>query len=326
MKTDGLASAKVAVTATAVAGDSGSLYRIVAGLLDDGVSFETVLFDLLAVTEGDIGSRWQQGDYLISEEHAATATIETVVSLLAGSFDRPSSGLRVVIAAAEGDTHSLPGRMVAAYLSSLGHQPTFLGADVHAGDLREYFEVERPDALVLSCAVSHRLLGARAVIRSSHALGVPVVVGGRGFGESGAWGHLLGADAWAATPQEVPGIIESWDPDVARSEAVALDASDDLAALTYQRSAALAKAQTELEGLLSGPPDDRLIAEIALLLSAVEAAMLVDDVHLVSDMLSWQRSTLAAHGYSADGAIAEALRRSLLVLSPPASELLASAG
>ena len=56
-----------------------------------------------------MGRRWQQGDFSISEEHAVTATLETVVALLAGSFDSAPDARRVVVACAEGDVHSLRG-------------------------------------------------------------------------------------------------------------------------------------------------------------------------------------------------------------------------
>ncbi len=110
------ASARLGITAAALSGDSGGLYNIVARLMDEGVPLGSLLFDVLLPTERDVGSRWQSGDYLVSEEHTATATLETVVALLAGSLDQPEDGLHVVIASAEGDAHSLAGRAVVAYL------------------------------------------------------------------------------------------------------------------------------------------------------------------------------------------------------------------
>ena len=73
---NGLAEARLAATAAAVSGDAATLYHLVAGFMDDGFSLETVLFEILAPLQRDVGIRWQSGDYLVSEEHAATATVE----------------------------------------------------------------------------------------------------------------------------------------------------------------------------------------------------------------------------------------------------------
>ena len=214
-----LRSARLGVTAAALSGDSGGLYNIVGRLMDEGVPLESLLFDLLLPTARDIGSRWQSGDYSVAEEHAATATVETVVALLAGSLDQPEGGLHVVVASAEGDSHSLAGRAVVAYLLVHGFRTTFLGANMLASDLREFLASEQPDAMIVSCAMTNHLIGARAVISESHSADVPVTAGGRAFGRTGAWATTLGADAWAAHPREIPGVLQTWVPDVRRPRA-----------------------------------------------------------------------------------------------------------
>jgi methanogenic corrinoid protein MtbC1 len=311
--------ARLAATAAAINGDSGTLYHIASDLMGEGVPFDVILFDLLVGVERDVGARWQRGDYLVPEEHAATATVETVVSILAGMFDQPSDGIRVVVAAAEGDQHSLPARMIAAYLLYLGFRTSFLGANVLAADMAEYLEADTPDALVLSCAMSNHLIGVRKVIRAAHDAGVPVLVGGRAFGESGEWASLVGADAWAEDPRRVPEILESWEPDPAGAEMGAVDPTPDLLELQRRRSSVLAAA----EAAMTGDPSDRLWAELALLLGAVEASLLVEDDSLITGMLDWQNRTLRAHGYEAS--LVESLRAALEGVSPRAAAALSRA-
>lgn len=311
----GLLETRLATTAIAVSGDSGRLYHLVSGLLDEGVPFDSILFDVLAPVEGEIGSRWQHGDYLVSEEHAATATVETVVALLAGSFDQPETGPRVVVAVAEGDNHSLPGRLVAAHLLYLGYRTVFLGANVLASDLAEFLADDPPDALVLSAAMTTHLIGARASVRAAHAAGVPVVVGGKAFGEEGKWAAAVGADMWVADPRKVPDVLDAWRPDPEAAEAGAADPSPELAALTKARPAVIAGAVEALTSEASGGPGPRVLTETALLLGAVEASLLVGDDRVISDMLAWQEATAPVHGYDAS-AIATALRSALAVVSP----------
>ena len=319
---DQTTEARLAITAAALSGDSGSLYHIVSGLLGDGVSFETVLFDLLLPTEREVGHRWQTGDYLVSEEHAATAAIETVISILAGAFDRPEDGKQVVVATAEGDNHSLPGRAVHAHLQSLGYRTTFLGANVLSSDLRDFLLVEQPDAVVLSCAMTTHLLGARHGIRESHDAGVPVIVGGKAFGSEGAWASALGADAWVSQPRQVPETLETWLPDPSRAEAEARNPSSDLLDLVSRRAAIIGRAQEQFEDRVGGQRDPRLAETLFLLLGAVEATLLVGDATVVAEHLRWQKLTLEAHGWDVSDGLVDSMVHALGEFSSSAAALL----
>jgi methanogenic corrinoid protein MtbC1 len=318
----GLPEARLAATSAAITGDSGSLYHLVSRLMDEGMPFDTILFDVLIPTEKDVGSRWQAGDYLISEEHAATATVETVISLLVGTFDQPETGSHLVVAAVQGDHHSLPARAVAAHLLYVGYRTTFLGANVLASDLREYLEIDPPEALILSCAMATHLLGARAAVRAGHEAGVPVMVGGKAFGATGSRAALVGADAWVPSPREVPAILASWVPDITDSEAGAMNPSDELTRLIEQRTLVLAAAQTELASTGSWGNQARLFEEQALLLSAVEASMQIEDDSVIEEMIHWQQATLGAHGFEDPGTVARSLQAALAGFSATAAAAL----
>lgn len=306
-----LSQAELAVTSTAVAGDTGTLYHIVSGLLDEGIPLETVLFDLLIPTAAHIGLRWQQGDYLISEEHAATAALETVVSMLAGSFDQPESGLQVVVATVEGDAHSLPARAAAAYLLFVGYRTTFLGASVPAADLKEYLAEEAPTAALLSSAMTMHLPAARDAVRAGHEAGVPVIVGGRAFGEGGRWAPVVGADAWVGSPRDVVAVLESWDPNPAASEARARDSLEELSTLRQRRPLIVAQAHAEVVRAFPGAGAGRLLSEVGLLVGSLEGAVLVGDPEALVETLLWQRETLVAHGIPAQAALVGAIRSRL---------------
>ncbi len=315
-------AARLGVMAAAIAGDSGGLYQLVARLLDDGVPLDVILFDILIPTERDVGQRWQQGDVLISEEHAATATMETVVSLIAGSFDPSDNGPRIVIAAAEGDDHSLPGRLIAAHLLFLGYRTAYLGGNVKASDLAEYLQGEPADAVVLSCALPTHLIGARSSIQVSHHAGVPVVAGGNGFGPGGVWATPLGADVWVPTPRQVSETLESWNPDPATSEARAVDMTSDVAALINRRMRIVSSAQDHVAAGGNQYPDRETTDEIDHLLSAVGAAMFVGDSALLSAEIKWQQAMLAAHSRTDSDQIVEAMVAALELESPLAAEFM----
>jgi methanogenic corrinoid protein MtbC1 len=312
---------ELALTSTALAGDAGGLYRLATDLMDNGVPFDSLLFDYLIPTEKAVGKRWEQGDYLVAEEHAVTAAIETVISLLTGMFDQPEGAPLIVVATAEGDDHSLPARAAAAHLLYLGYRTSFLGANVPGDDLREFLQIETPSSLVLSAAMTIHLLGARAVIEAAHSVGVPVVAGGKAFGDDGAWAEAVGADAWVGSLRDVSDAVDQLigRDDTTLREPVSV--TQDLKDLIAIRSALLAEAEDELAGTSDGPVSKRLRDELELLLSAVEGALLTNDDKVVTDMLAWQQNALQAHDY--DGSVvAEALQIALDASETTAGDLL----
>lgn len=282
---------ELALISKAISGDAGGLYRIASGLMEKGVPFDSILFDYLLATERSVGQRWAQGDYLVAEEHAVTAAIETVISLLAGMFDQPADGQPVVVATAEGDNHSLPARAAAAHLLYLGFRTTFLGANVPGSGLGDFLDGDPPVALVLSVAMTTHLLGARSVVAPAHEAGVPVLVGGKAFGSDGRWAPAVGADAYVTTLRDVPEVIDGWVANGAPELAAMPTLAPGLAALVANRPAILARFE-----MAPGAEAVRLADEARLTLGSVEAGLLTGDDQVIADMLRWQREYLPAHG------------------------------
>jgi methanogenic corrinoid protein MtbC1 len=314
-----IASVRLAVTTLLLEGDAGGAFHLVSDLLAQGIPFDVVLFDVVAAAQADFGRRWKEGDYRIADEHAATGTVETVIALLAGSFDLPDTGEPIVVAAAEGDHHSLPVRLASAHLLALGYRVRYLGANMEAADLAAYLQDDPPKALVLSCAMSTLLPGARASVRAAHRAGVPVLSGGPGFGPNGVWAYSIGADAWVASPREIDDVLQSWEPDIEVAEQFVQPEPPDLPSIERHREEILATAIGTLD-----EPDRRIRAELAPLLQAVEAALLVDDPALVSGFIAWQSSLLSSHGYAEEvpGNLHRGLSAGLGAVAPGAADLL----
>lgn len=300
---------ELALASTALAGDAGGLYRIASDLMENGVPFDSLLFDYLMAIEHSIGKRWEAADYLVAEEHAATAAIETVISLLTGMFGQPDGAPYVVVATAQGDDHSLPARAIASNLLFQGFRTTFLGANVPGADLVGFLEIEPPVAVVVSAAMTIHLLGARAVVQAAHDVGAPAVVGGKAFGPEGQWAAAVGADAWVGSLREVAGVVDGWvdrAPELVQAPALPEGVED----LISVRSAILSEAEAELAGRIDGPVPRRLSDELWVLLANVESALLTDDDRIIADMLDWQEASLPAHGFD-PSLVLEALQASL---------------
>jgi methanogenic corrinoid protein MtbC1 len=314
-----VASARLAVTTALLDGDPGGAFHMVSGLMDQGVPFDVVLFDVVAAAHADFGTRWQHGDYRIADEHAATGAVEALVGMLAGSFDLPEAGDQVVVAAAEGDHHSIPSRLTAAYLLALGYRVRYLGSNMEATDLAGYLADESPKALILSCAMPTLLRGARASIRAAHEAGVPVLAGGNGFGAGGLWAYSIGADAWVASPREVHDVLTAWEPGIETAELAVPETPAELGLIDHRRQELLARSMVHLD-----ESSRRLREELELLLAAVEAALLVDDPMLVSQFTAWQAALLSSHGFADEipAGLRRALSAGLSDIAPAAARLL----
>lgn len=310
---------ELALISKAMSGDAGGLYQITSNLMDEGVPFDAILFDHLLAAERSVGQRWAQGDFLVAEEHAVTAAIETVISLLIGMFDQPEGAPAVVVTTAEGDDHSLPARAAAANLLYEGYRTTFLGANVPGADLRDFLESATPVALVLSGAMTTHLLGARSVVAAAHDAGVPVVAGGKAFGPDGRWAEVAGVDIWVESLRDVVEVVEG----LVAGDVPELSAQPDLPksvqSLIDQRSTVLATA----EGSLGEKSPSRLSDEVALLVGALEATLLTGDDEIVVDMLEWQTQSLTAYGFEPD-VVADAVESAIADL-PEARETLVRA-
>lgn len=296
-----LTEARLAVLAAVTEGDPGAAFDIVSSLLSEGHGFESILFDVIAPLQVEIGRRWHQGDYAIAEEHAATGAIETLVALLAGTMTIADEGPRIVVVTAEGDAHSLPARMLAAHLLYLGWRVTYLGASVPAADLRDYLQTVDAGAAVVSCALTSRLFGARASVKAAHDAGVPVLVGGGAFGHDDRRARLIGADGWARSSRDVDEMLRTWQPDPTAAER-ARRVTPDAERLQDLRLQVLARAADE--GAV--PPANT--ADLELAYDGLLAAMLVDEPGLVAELAAWRGRMSPAAGPAIE---AEALLRAL---------------
>lgn len=297
----------MALISTALAGDAGGLYRVASGLMEQGVPFDSLLFDYLLAAERSVGQRWAQADYSVADEHVVTATIETVISLFIGMLDQPPGGPHVVVTTAEGDEHSLPARAAAANLVFLGHRSTFLGSNIPSADVGSFLRDESAFALLLSVSMTTHLLGARRVVHAAHAVGVPVLVGGRAFGVEGQWARSIGADSYVGSLRDMAEVVEAWVGGNAPEPGPIPDLPDGLSELINARPA----IRSAVEEVI-GPTPSRLRDEADLLVGAVEAALLTRDDQILVDMLNWQQETLRAYGLESSvvvGAVAAAMAK-----------------
>lgn len=263
-------------------------------LLDRGVAVETLLEDLVCPAQVEVGKRWQTAAWDIGREHAATSVSEAVIAAIALDVDVTPHRGTMVVACVDGEWHSLPARVLAEVLRVHGWAVKFLGAATPTPHLIRYLNDEGPDALAISCSVPFSLGGARSVIEASRQSGIPVLAGGRGFGDGPHRAMLLGANAWCRTAAEAPATVSDWPIVVTEAPPLAHASFHELTpvvSLTDQLVVdACAHLRPSAVGVDGAQPTEQLHADLRTMIQFLQSALLCDDRSVLGDYCQWLMS------------------------------------
>ena len=265
---------------------------------DDGLG---AAIALLAGVQREVGRRWQDLDWSVADEHAATALADLALAAAALAFPmgEPTLGT-LVVTCVEEEWHILPARMFAEQLRAYGWDVVFLGASVPADHLARYLARRPVVAVGVSCSVPVHLPGARRSIAAAHGVGVPVMAGGAGFGTTPARALAVGADGWATSVEHADRTARSWSggaPALARPS----DDRDQLA-LASVRPVVVEEAMADLavhwpEMAAYSPWQLKKAREdLDYIVRFVEAALLTGDDTVVVEFMDWLVPLLSARG------------------------------
>ncbi len=278
-------------------GDAAAITGLVHDMLAAGVDAVSVLTDVIAAAQREVGSRWQRGEWTVAQEHAATALAVSATAIVEEHVQRvPITHGRVVVACAEREWHALPAMIIHCALRASGWDSTLLGASTNPLRLNQHLQDFGPDAVAVSCSVLGSLPTCRRFIEASTAVGVPILVGGPAFGDDDVRARALGATAWAADAPgaiavmgRLPAVVEPAAPlpDAAVAEQAALEED-------HRRLVALLRERWSLVAAVTTPEADVLhsvmdIADDALhhILHAVSAALLTGDHRPIPETAAW---------------------------------------
>lgn len=273
----------------ALADRSGAVARI-RELRDQGYA-DGLLRELLAAAVQHVGSLWEHGRWTISQEHAATAVAEAVLTDLEG-FDGPADPLGVVaVVAADGEWHALPARLAAHALERAGLEVRYLGAGVPADDIARTLPSLGVDVLAVSVTMASNLPGAARTVAAGHAAGLPVLVGGAAVDAARA--RSLGADGHATTVEEGAELARRWcaerptaGPTPVLRDATVSALRADRGTLRDAAFARTARGWPPLEdaddALL-----DRVTEDLELHLDHLVAALALGDPRIYLDQIAW---------------------------------------
>ncbi|MFF5160193.1 B12-binding domain-containing protein [Streptomyces sp. NPDC000348] len=283
---------------------------VVRAGLGTGWDEEGLLLDVVAAVQTKIGLEWAADRITVAQEHAATAINERVIAAL---VHRPAAGRpvppyrgRVTVTCVDGEWHAFPARLVAEVLRLRGWQVDYLGAQTPTPHLVAHQHHTDSDAVLLSGSIPTHLPAAHAAITACQAVGVPVLAGGRAFGEDGRFARALGADAWAPDARGAAAVLEAGLP---RPMAVR-QAVDDLPHLADQEYTMVVQSRSRLVKQVLADLEDRLPAmrgysdaqrertaeDLVHILDFLATALYMDDAEVFTGFLDWTSEVLAARG------------------------------
>ncbi|WP_329459315.1 cobalamin B12-binding domain-containing protein [Streptomyces sp. NBC_01497] len=290
------------------AGDEFAAAATVFAALDEGISAESVLLDVVAPVQRHVGTEWAANRLSVAAEHAASAINDRVIGALAHRAGaRPEPGLgRVAVACVDGEWHALPARLLTEVLRLRGWQVEFLGGQVPSPHLVAHLHRSAPDVVALSSSLATRLPTAHAAIAACRAAGTPVLAGGAAFGADGRYARAFGADAWAPDARAAADLLARG---LRRpSPGSAHQPLDDLPHLADQEYTLVSRSAPELVKEVLSDLTERFPAmrayteaqhqhtaeDIAHVVEFLASALYVDDARLFTDFVAWTAEILTA--------------------------------
>jgi diguanylate cyclase (GGDEF)-like protein len=300
----------------AVRGNRQPAVRLALDLLDQRVSRERIVLDLLAEAQREVGKRWYCNELTPADEHLASGVTAAALDTLMGETSQPAGGNLTVVTCAEGDFHSLAAQMFGELLREYGVGVTVLGASTPADVVAEFLVRSGADSLAISCSVPLFFPGTVRLIDAAHRQGIPVIAGGPAFGSGPRRAERLGADAWALTAADAAAILLGWkseppavsrEPTLVDQVALRLDAqADTLGGAAFDSLVARFAPMADY--------DERRMArtreDLVFIVQFLAATLLAADQAIFGDFLYWLQNLLGQRDVPPQALIAglEALR------------------
>ena len=130
----------------------------------------------------DIGQRWADDRIDIVAEHVASNTANSLVRIIRDRTAARRGKVSVVLCVPSGEKHHMGCDVLETYLACRGFVVYNLGHETPTGEVLEFVERRRPDAVAVSAAGEYSLLPAKKLAdRIADAYGIPVILGGFAF-------------------------------------------------------------------------------------------------------------------------------------------------
>lgn len=288
-------------------------------LTEAGHPVVDVVRDVLVPAQTEVGLQWEQGRRSVAWEHAATSIAEC--ALLSMPVPAPAQPRgNIVLTCAEGEGHTLPARMQAQLLSSLGWDPILMLPALEAPFLAEFLERRAVAAVAISCSLPRHLHGCLPLVEAAHRAGLPVMAGGAAFGADQSRAGRLGVDHHTDDAEDAGDRLGRWREQPPSRLAKPAPVDPEHGRLMASAGELLEEAMVVLSREYPDWPADWSETDAARedfshALALLGAALLVEDERIVADGLAWRRRYWAGR-HEPMGAVEERLAALARVIPP----------
>jgi len=176
--------------------DRGRCTQVVKELVAAEIDIRDLYVDLFQRALYEVGESWARGQISVAVEHAATAIVDRMLTLVQPKvFIGPDRPHTAVIACVTDEYHQLGARIIADVFELNGWRCYFLGANTPLEDLIQLVHQHQPDVVGLSLSIYFNmpsLLETYAALREKFPDQM-VILGGQAF----RWG---GTDVFDTDP------------------------------------------------------------------------------------------------------------------------------
>jgi 5-methyltetrahydrofolate--homocysteine methyltransferase len=182
-------------------GDMHSTQNLVPKALTEGISPERILKNGLIAAMGEVGARFEKGEFYVPEMLISARAMKSGLALLRPHLVAANVQAvgKVVIGTVQGDLHDIGKNLVGMMLEGAGFEVVDLGADVSAEKYVAAAREHQPDLIACSALLTTTMPHMQNIIQQLDQAGlrpeVKVMIGGAPVTE--AYAGQIGADGYA---------------------------------------------------------------------------------------------------------------------------------
>lgn len=190
--------------------DTDTAVELTREILGERAATE-VLDDAILPAAGEIGDKYETGEFFLTDLMRCGDTMEEVMDPLTEALneqvettDEKDERVTIILATIKEDIHDIGKNLVRLFLAGNGHHVHDMGVDKPEEEIVDRAIEEDADVIALSALMSITRDNMRDVIQELEERGLrdefKVLVGGRSANE--AWADEIGADGYAADAPE----------------------------------------------------------------------------------------------------------------------------
>lgn len=184
-----------------VEGNAAATKTKVQEAIDANMDPGVILKEGLIAAMGEVGKRFEEGDFFVPEMLIAARAMQNGLALLKPHLlksDIKAAG-KVVIGTVKGDLHDIGKNLVAMMLEGAGFEIQDLGTDVSPEKFVAAVQTGQPDIVALSALLTTTMPNMKATIEALKAAGlrdqVKVMIGGAPVTDT--YSQQIGADGYS---------------------------------------------------------------------------------------------------------------------------------